>query len=56
MNQGIGGQLVGGIVVVGLGVIAIAAIYQLQHPAKGTPSVASDATSITNNTLGTIFK
>lgn len=48
-----GEQLVGGIVTVALGVIVIAAIYQLGQ--KGNPIVPS-TTSVAQTTLTNIFK
>lgn len=48
-----GEQLVGGIVTVALGVIVIAAIYQLGK--KGNPIVPS-ATSVAQTSLTNIFK
>ena len=53
MNDGIGGQFVGGVFTAIMGVIVIAAIYQLNKP--NTPLVPG-ATSVANNTLGAIFK
>lgn len=54
MNRdSIGAQIVGGIVVFGLGVLTIGAIFQLNKP--NTPLVPS-ATSVTNTALGDIFK
>lgn len=53
MNQGIGSQFVGGMVTAMVGVIIVAAIYQLNKP--NTPLVPS-ATGVANNTLGALFK
>lgn len=53
MNEGLGGQFVGGMFTAIMGVIVIAGIYQLNKP--NTPLVPG-ATSVANNTLGAIFK
>jgi hypothetical protein len=52
-NGGTGSQVVGGFVALGMGVIAIAAIYQLS---QGKAPLASDATKVGDNTLTAIFK
>lgn len=46
-------QVVGGVVTLGLGLFAIAAIYQL---GKSTNPIVPDATQAYNNTLTGIFK
>lgn len=57
MNQGgAAQQLIGGVFVVALAVIGIAAIYQLQAPKQGQPSIVNSGTTVANNTLGAIFK
>jgi hypothetical protein len=48
-----GDQIVGGIVTVALGVIVIAAIYQLGH--TNNP-IVPDATSLGQTTLTNLFK
>jgi hypothetical protein len=48
-----GDSIVGAFVSIGLGVIVIAGIYQLS---KGKAPLATDATSVTNNALTSIFK
>lgn len=46
-----GQQLVGGLVTLGVGVIVIAAIYQLNV----RPTVANDTTSLGTKTLSSLF-
>lgn len=53
MKDGIGGQLVGGIVVGLTGILIIAGIYQLNK--KGSPIVPAAATSY-QATLTSVFK
>ncbi len=53
MQGGTGSQIVGGVVVIILGVIVIAGIYQLGQ--KGNPIVPSASTAY-NNTLTSLFK
>lgn len=55
MNGGTGSQIVGGFVVIALGVITIAGIYQLgqQTGSNGIPAVAQN---VTDTTLTSIFK
>jgi hypothetical protein len=45
--------LIGGVISIGLGVVVIAAIYQLGQ--KGNP-IVPDATSVATTTLNSIFK
>jgi hypothetical protein len=53
MQGGVGSQLVGGIIAIGLGVVAIAAIYQLSvHNAP----VVKAGNSVADNTLTNLFK
>jgi hypothetical protein len=52
-QQGAFSQIIGGVFVGIMGVIAIAAIYQLNKP--NTPLVPATQ-SVANNTLGAIFK
>ena len=49
-----GDQIVGGFVTLGIGVIVIAAIYQLAKP--GGQTITSDATQSYNQTLSSLFK
>ena len=51
--DGIGGQIVGGAVVVALAVITVGAIYQLNKP--NTPLVPA-STGVANNALADLFK
>jgi hypothetical protein len=55
MNQegGAVSQLVGGVLVIGLAVVGIAAIYQLN---KANTPLVPDSTSVANNALSDIFK
>jgi hypothetical protein len=46
-------QIVGGIVTIGIGVIVIAAIYQLGKP---TNPIVGATQSVTNTTLASLFK
>lgn len=48
-----GSQLIGGFVTVAMGVIVVAAIYQL---GVNSSNVATDVTQVANNTLGGLFK
>lgn len=52
-RDGVASQLVGGIFLGVMGVITVAAIYQLNKP--NTPLVPATQ-SVANNTLGAIFK
>ncbi len=54
MGNGKGAQIIGGLVAVAVGVLVIAGIFQLNQN-KGA-GVASDTTSIANNTLSSVFK
>lgn len=53
MGDGLGGQVVGGAVVVALAVITVGAIFQLNKP--NTPLVP-DVTGVSNNALSDLFK
>lgn len=53
MGSGTGSQIVGGVVVIGLGIIVIAAIFQLGQ--KGNPIVPA-AESSYQSTLTSLFK
>lgn len=53
MGQGTGAQVVGGLVTFGMGVIIIAALYQLGK--QGNPTVGA-VQNIADNTLGGLFK
>ena len=51
VNSGVGSQIAGGIAAFGLGVVAVAAIFQLN---KG--SIPQTAGSTTSNVVGDMFK
>lgn len=52
-HQGNGALLIGGIVAIGMGVIVIAGIYQLNQPGG---SVVPATQSVATTTLNSIFK
>jgi hypothetical protein len=53
---GTGSQIVQGAILVLVGVIVIAAIYQLQQPKSGQASVLSSGSSMYGTTLTDLFK
>jgi hypothetical protein len=53
--QGSGSQIVGGILAIGMGVIVIAAIYQLGQQ-TGPNGIPATTEAITGQTLSSIFK
>lgn len=56
MQSGVAGQIIGGMIALGAGILIIAAIYQLQQSKTGQASVLGTASSAYSNTLTSIFK
>jgi hypothetical protein len=56
VRDGVGSQIIGGIVVVFIGIFVIAGIYQLQNVGPGSQGVLSTAQTSYTNTLNSIFK
>lgn len=56
MRDSTGAVLVGGLVTIGVGIIVVAGIFQLNKGGQGgQPGVASDATTLGTKSLSSLF-